>query len=278
MSTLPDDPADDIALSVLQRLAHDGTSDEVAQNFKEQGNEHFRGTQGVEVKADDGQLRDAMLLNHVACNLELYAASLPFPLPPLRFLYILCLLGCLENYVSVLRDCATIIAANTRAPSNTYYRAGLALLALDRLEEVLDVSDERHALFLYPEYTTSDVISDFVEDTSFAAILAVMIPLGAPRPQWDVNGKYADGSLVVYVTMERKRLLKVGREMTLRAMYRAAGSGGGSVVGPDGKDWLEVRDECLSFVVLLKGEAEQKWVMIIVCENEIHRQYVTVVA
>ena len=54
---------------------------EVAQNFKEQGNEYFRGkryrealgfyTQGVDVKPDNGQLRGALLLNRAACNLEL---------------------------------------------------------------------------------------------------------------------------------------------------------------------------------------------------------------
>ena len=38
----------------------------------------------------------------------------------------------------VLRDCATVIAANSRA-SKAYYRAGLALLALERVEEALDV-------------------------------------------------------------------------------------------------------------------------------------------
>jgi hypothetical protein len=37
-----------------------------------------------------------------------------------------------------LRDCATVIAANSRA-SKAYYRAGLALLALERVEEALDV-------------------------------------------------------------------------------------------------------------------------------------------
>ena len=114
-------------------------------------------------------------------------------------------------------------------------------------------------LFLYPEYATTDVISDFVEDTSFAAILAVMFPPGAPRPEWDIKGKYVDGSLVVYATTKQKRLLKVGRKMTLRDVCRAAGSGGGAV-GPNGKDGLEVKDGCLSFVVLPKGEAEQKWV------------------
>ncbi len=46
--------------------------------------------------------------------------------------------GRVENYGSVLRDCATVIAANPRA-SKAYYRAGLALLALERVDEALDV-------------------------------------------------------------------------------------------------------------------------------------------
>jgi small subunit ribosomal protein S7e len=110
-------------------------------------------------------------------------------------------------------------------------------------------------LFLYPEYATSDMISDFVEDTSFAAIFVVVFPPGAPRPQWDVEGIYADVSLVVYATTKRKRLLKVGRpgrEMTLRDVCRASGSGG--AVGPNGKDRLGVKDGCLSFVALPKGD------------------------
>jgi hypothetical protein len=45
---------------------------------------------------------------------------------------------CVENYGSVLRDCATVITANPRA-SKAYYRAGLALLALERVDEALDV-------------------------------------------------------------------------------------------------------------------------------------------
>ena len=44
----------------------------------------------------------------------------------------------LENYGSVLRDCAAVIAANPRTPK-AYYRAGLALLALERVDEALDV-------------------------------------------------------------------------------------------------------------------------------------------
>jgi hypothetical protein len=37
-----------------------------------------------------------------------------------------------------LRDCATVITTNPRA-TKAYYRAGLALLALERAEEALDV-------------------------------------------------------------------------------------------------------------------------------------------
>jgi hypothetical protein len=64
---------------------------EIAQNFKEQGNEYFKGkryrealgfyTQGVGAKPDDAQLREALLLNRAACNLELRASLLSFPPP-----------------------------------------------------------------------------------------------------------------------------------------------------------------------------------------------------
>jgi hypothetical protein len=54
---------------------------EVALNFKEQGNEYFRGkrfrealgfyTQGVDAKPMDPALKEALLLNRAACNMEL---------------------------------------------------------------------------------------------------------------------------------------------------------------------------------------------------------------
>lgn len=282
--------------------------------------------------------------------------------------------GGLDNYGSVLRDCATVIAANPRS-SKAYYRAGLALLALERADEALDVcarageagaddagfktlrgraekkreelrrkdGDRRerarqstegrrrlniaiavpylpllfpllvaHTLildrprtvvllgghrqernlinvpnpegkqnpyapkfdpedatgktlimpvfFLYPEHGTSDAVPEFVEDSTIGAHLAVMFPSGARPQPWDVEGKYADnGSLVVYATTRQRRLLKVGRKMTLLDLYRAASNGG--VVGPDGKgDGLEMMDWCLSLVVVPKGEVERKWV------------------
>ncbi|KAN0140231.1 hypothetical protein V8E53_002127 [Lactarius tabidus] len=330
MNSLPDEPTDNAALSALQSLIHEGTPDEIAENFKEQGNEYFRGkryrealgfyNQGVDAKPENGQLRAALLLNRAACNLELRSW--------------------VENYGSVLRDCAAVISLDPRV-SKAYYRAGLALLALDRAEEALDVctragdsvandtgfkvlreraekkyaeqrrkaeeraertrraSEEKRKMdaafaernlinmpnpdgsanpyaprfdpedvngttliipvfFLYPEYATSDVVPDFVEDAEFGAVLATMFPPGAPAPSWDVDGRYVVGSLVVYATTRKKRLLKVGRKMTLRDVCRAAG--GTTAGGTNVEDGLEVKDGCLSFVVVSKGEAEQKWV------------------
>ncbi|KAI0253096.1 hypothetical protein BJV78DRAFT_1153226 [Lactifluus subvellereus] len=103
MNSLQDDPEDNVTLSALQSIANDGTPDGRCQ--------------GVEAKLDHGRLREALLLNRAVCNLEL------------RYL---------ENYDSVLRDCATVIAANTRAPSKPYYHMGLALLALEQPGKALD--------------------------------------------------------------------------------------------------------------------------------------------
>jgi len=116
--------------------------------------------------------------------------------------------------------------------------------------------------FLYPEHTTSDAVPKFVEDTTFRAHLAVMFPPNAAASSWqpwDTEGKYVDdGSLVVYAMTRRRRLLKVGQKMTIRDVCRAAGGG---AVGPDRKgDGPEVKDRCLSFVVVPKGEVERKWV------------------
>lgn len=54
---------------------------EVAQNFKEQGNDYYKGkryrealgfyTQGVDAKPTDKSLLEALLCNRAACNLEL---------------------------------------------------------------------------------------------------------------------------------------------------------------------------------------------------------------
>lgn len=83
-----------------------------------------------------------------------------------------------------------------------------------------------------------------------------MFPPQAPAPEWDKKGEYAEGQLVVYAMTLRKRLLKVGKKMTLRDVCTAAKGKEGDKL----RDGLEVKDGCLTFVVLPKGDVEQKWV------------------
>ena len=62
-------------------LLHCSTSKEVAQNFKEQGNDYFKGkryrealgfyTQAIDAKPTNSVLQEALLCNRAACNLEL---------------------------------------------------------------------------------------------------------------------------------------------------------------------------------------------------------------
>ncbi|KAG2013383.1 40S ribosomal protein S7 [Coprinopsis cinerea AmutBmut pab1-1] len=109
--------------------------------------------------------------------------------------------------------------------------------------------------FLYPQYATSDVIPDFVEDTTFGAHLERMFPPAGTAPEWDKKGEYTVPSLVVYAMTRRKRLFKVGKKMTLKDVFKAAKPKEG-----EPKDGLEVKDGCLTFVVVPKGDAEKKWV------------------
>ncbi|KAG8965887.1 hypothetical protein FRC03_012819 [Tulasnella sp. 419] len=117
---------DTAALEALQSLVHEGTPDEVALNFKEQGNEYFRGkryreamgfyTQGIDAKPESLALREALYGNRAACNLEL------------------------KNFGSVLRDTSSLLLINPKS-SKAHYRAGQALVELERYEEALDCCD-----------------------------------------------------------------------------------------------------------------------------------------
>jgi hypothetical protein len=108
--------------------------------------------------------------------------------------------------------------------------------------------------FLYPQHATSDIISDFAENTKFNDHLAAMFPPEAQAPSWDINGEYRTDNLVVYATTRSKRLLKVGKKMTLMDVFNASASKDGA------SDGLELKQGYLSFVVLPKGEQESRWV------------------
>jgi hypothetical protein len=110
--------------------------------------------------------------------------------------------------------------------------------------------------FLYPQYATSDIISHFAEDTRFSTHLALMFPAGASAPAWDKKGEYVVGMVSIYAMTHRKRLLKVGKNMTLRDVCNVAKEKDG-----EPKDGLEVKNGCLTFVVLPKGDIEERWIV-----------------
>jgi hypothetical protein len=63
-------------------------------------------------------------------------------------------------------------------------------------------------------------------------------------------------TIVVYCETAKGRLLKIPKKMTLEEVF-VAGKGKGT---GDDKDGVVLRDGLVSFVVLLKGEEERKWV------------------
>ncbi|KAG7096674.1 hypothetical protein E1B28_004088 [Marasmius oreades] len=321
MKSLPEDAPSNPTIAALQSLAYEGPPDEVADNFREQGNEYFKGKkyrealsfykQGIEAKPTDIVLKEKLLCNMAACNLALH------------------------NYGSVLRDCANALTVNPRS-LKAHYRSAQALLELERLEEAIDcckrslaIREEKEMRALlekaeknksekerkekeknerirkerlikfglkqslqkrnilvnsqpnapppdnypyfdpedptyksliipvhleYPEHGTYDVIPEFVEHTPFSAHLEVMFPPKGQSPTWDRRGTYVEGSLVVYAITKRKRLLKVGKNMTLRDICNAAMPKDGAV------DGLELNDGHLTFAILVKGDFEKQWI------------------
>ena len=105
--------------------------------------------------------------------------------------------------------------------------------------------------FLYPQHATSDLVPDFHEDTPFGEHLSAMFPPNAESPDWDQAGEYVNGRLSIYATTSKRRLLKIGRKMTLRDVIREAGKDG---------DGLELQGGCLAFIVVPRGEAETNWI------------------
>jgi len=108
--------------------------------------------------------------------------------------------------------------------------------------------------FFYPEHATSDTISEFPECTRFHDHLSTMFPPKGEAPDWDRRGEYRADNLVIYAMTRGRRLLKVGKKMTLTDVFKASAGKDGAV------DGLELKQGYLSFAVLPKGEQETKWV------------------
>nr|CAG8583942.1 12333_t:CDS:2 [Entrophospora candida] len=136
MTELPEDEREENStLSALQSLIYDGPPEEIAENFKNQGNECFKSgkshyqdainfyTKALDTDCKDNKIIEACLTNRAAVNLEL------------------------QNYRRVLNDCAKALKIN---PKNikAFYRSAKALYMLDKLDEALDCCD--HALLIDP--------------------------------------------------------------------------------------------------------------------------------
>ncbi|EXJ67620.1 uncharacterized protein A1O5_08966 [Cladophialophora psammophila CBS 110553] len=137
------DDGENIMLEAIKALQHEGTKADVAQGFKERGNEMVAEkkwkdakefyTKGIAVLADNDEerwdkaedqtaeeklrvlLNEQLHVNRARCNLEL------------------------KNYRSTTADCAVALRIN---PSNikAHYRSASALFALDKVLEALDVA------------------------------------------------------------------------------------------------------------------------------------------
>jgi hypothetical protein len=113
---------------------------------------------------------------------------------------------------------------------------------------------------LYPQHNQSDLITHFHEDTSFDEQLAPIFPAtpSSTSPEWspwDDKHEYYTNNLVVYVETAQRRLLKVGKEITLREVLAK-----GVKTTEKGRDGVVLRDGLLSFVVLVKGREEREWI------------------
>jgi len=123
--------------------------------------------------------------------------------------------------------------------------------------------DDKNATLVFPvllhyqQYSMTEVIAHFAEDHTFFQQFDVMFPPNAASPPWDKNQEYVnDGRLVVYAITRKQRLLKVGKKMTLRNLFEAAGEKKNNA----GRDGLELTQGFLNVVVVLKGLVEENFV------------------
>ncbi|KAJ3289933.1 hypothetical protein HK104_007120 [Borealophlyctis nickersoniae] len=123
-----DEAENNDTLAALQSLVYDGNPDEIATNFKNQGNDCFKEgprkykdaleyyTKGLQAKSNDKKLNSVLYCNRAAVNLEL------------------------KNYRRVLNDCAEALRCDIKN-IKAYFRSAKALYALERMEEALDCCD-----------------------------------------------------------------------------------------------------------------------------------------
>lgn len=115
---------ENMGLEALKSLAYDGEPDEIATNFKNQGNECFKArqyktavkyyTQGIEVECGVDAIVVALHINRAACNLEL------------------------KNYRRCIEDCKQVLLLDENNVK-ACYRAGRAFFAVERYVEAKQI-------------------------------------------------------------------------------------------------------------------------------------------
>lgn len=111
-------------LEALRSLAYEGEPHEIAENFKNQGNDHYKVknykvavdyyAKGLDVECNDNSINLLLYLNRAACNLEL------------------------RNYRRCIEDCKNALMIDSKNVK-ACYRSGKAFFLIGRLQEAKQI-------------------------------------------------------------------------------------------------------------------------------------------
>ncbi|KAI9932632.1 hypothetical protein AWENTII_005051 [Aspergillus wentii] len=154
-----DEDGENVVLDALQAMQNEGTRAEVAQSYREQGNEAAKEKRWIDAKEfytkaiavilakvdkwekpEDPneeakllrQVEEASYINRALCNLEL------------------------QNYRSTTLDCASVLKLNPRNVK-AYYRSSMALYSLDKVDEAEDAT--QRGLTLDPTNKSLEIVA-----------------------------------------------------------------------------------------------------------------------
>lgn len=118
------DGGENTTLEALKSLAYEGDPDEIATNFKNQGNECYKAkqyktavdyyTKGLDVDCGVDSVTTPLYLNRAACNLEL------------------------KNYRACIEDCKNVLLLDEKN-IKACYRSGKAFFSVERYEEAKQI-------------------------------------------------------------------------------------------------------------------------------------------
>lgn len=110
---------------------------------------------------------------------------------------------------------------------------------------------------LYVEHQAMGLVPLCREDQPMEAFLKKSIPgpgSGAPHLSWDTDGRYHIGNVNLYAQTNQKRILKVGKKMTLRRIIDQCAAQTNESMERDG---FVLKDGLLLFAVFEKGCAAE---------------------